>query len=760
MKNNSPEPEHLAQAIALFNAGNAAARTQNWDGALAGFEAALALAPSLEQALLGRARALVRLGQWMPAREAFASLLRTYPQQFSGWLEAGHLCRQMGELKQAAGAYQRAIDARPERYEAPLAMARVLHQLDQKELASQAFAQAMTNANANANASANAAGPAALQAEVAHRMGQYLLELGDNLGAAQVLRLALQAQRPQSPRDGPKLVPADAVPADVNRMAEVQMDLGEALLRLGQQPAAMQVLTEASAATEESTLARLGALSFRHNLWQEALMVLRKCVQLYPQSPNARWNLAHLLAESWQMDEAEQVLQEAEKLAPMPGAKSMRASIAGRQGDADTALRLYQELAAESGEQGQFASSSAMSSLYSDQLSAQAVADLHVQLFAPLGQGARSVQSFVRAPLAGRRIRLGLVSADFHHQHPVNIFMQPVLRELDRSRFELFVYFTGVSYDDQTRLAQQRVEHWVEATMMNDTQLAKRMDADAIDLLLDLAGHTGQQRMSLFGKRAAPVQATYLGYPGSTGVPNMDWVLGDAVVTPEGFERLCSERIARLPGTVFCFAPEVDYPYPAFPAQVADRPLVFGSFNNVPKLTPRTLALWAQILKAVPGSRLLLKAPSFSDGGAVRLFGERLHKLGVDLARVEFRGPTGLTDMMAEYADVDIALDPVPYNGGTTSLQAMWMGVPVVTQRGHHFVSRMGASFMTAAGLPEWVAEDDAGYVRVAVQMAQDRDALLALKRGLRERLHACRGWDAVAHTRAMEKAFEKMVAA
>jgi predicted O-linked N-acetylglucosamine transferase (SPINDLY family) len=186
--------------------------------------------------------------------------------------------------------------------------------------------------------------------------------------------------------------------------------------------------------------------------------------------------------------------------------------------------------------------------------------------------------------------------------------------------------------------------------------------------------------------------------------------------------------------------------------------LTFGSFNNVPKLTPRTLRLWAQILKAVPGSRLLLKAPSFSDGGAVRLFGERLQKLGVDLTRVEFRGPTGLTDMMAEYADVDIALDPVPYNGGTTSLQAMWMGVPVVTQRGHNFVSRMGASFMTAAGLPEWVAEDDEGYVRVALQMAQDRQALLALKHGLRDRLKTRRGWDVVAHTRAMEAAFVEMV--
>jgi protein O-GlcNAc transferase len=751
-KKSEKKPVEQADVTSRFNAGNAAWRAQDWTGALSEYEGALAVEPTFELALLGRARALVRLGQWMPAREAFASLLRAHPQQFSGWLEAGHLCRQMGELQQAAAAYQRAMEAAPERYEAALAMARVLHQLDQKPLASQAFEQAMTLATAQASG----AGPVSLPADVAHRMGQYLLELGDNSAAMQVLHLALQGLLGQA-QDQIK-AGGDTLPLVVNQMADVQIDLGEALLRLGQQPAGLQVLTEAFSATEEATLTRLGAMSFRHNLWQEALMVLRKCVDLYPQSATARWNLAHLLAECWQMDEAEQVLQEAEVLGPMPGAKSMRASIVGRQGDADTALRLYRELAAESGEQGKFASSSAMSSLYSDQMTAQEVADLHRELFAPLGQGARARESFVRPPLSGRRIKLGLVSADFHHQHPVNIFMQPVLREIDRSRFEVFLYFTGVSYDEQTRLAQQRVEHWVESTTLNDTQLAKRIDADGIDLLLDLAGHTGQQRMSLFGKRAAPVQATYLGYPGSTGVPNMDWVLGDEVVTPVGSESLCSERIARLPGTVFCFAPEVEYPYPAFADEVAKRPLTFGSFNNVPKLTPRTLALWAQILQAVPGSRLLLKAPSFSDSGAVRLFGERLQKLGVDLARVEFRGPTGLTDMMAEYANMDIALDPVPYNGGTTSLQAMWMGVPVVTQRGHNFVSRMGASFMTAAGLPEWVAEDDEGYVRVAVQMAQDRQALLDLKRGLRDRLKTRRGWDVVAHTRAMEAAFDEMV--
>jgi predicted O-linked N-acetylglucosamine transferase (SPINDLY family) len=169
------------------------------------------------------------------------------------------------------------------------------------------------------------------------------------------------------------------------------------------------------------------------------------------------------------------------------------------------------------------------------------------------------------------------------------------------------------------------------------------------------------------------------------------------------------------------------------------------------------LALWAQILQAVPGSRLLLKAPSFSDGGAVRLFGERLQHLGVDLGRVEFRGPTGLTDMMAEYADVDIALDPVPYNGGTTTLQAMWMGVPVVVKAGGNFVSRMGASFMTAAGLPEWVAADDDAYVAIAQRMAADRAALLQLKQGLRQRLQAAPAWDVEAYTRDFERALRAM---
>ena len=742
-------PSLTAAAAQSFNAANAAHRGGRWQEALADFEAALGHDASLAQAHLGRARCLVQLGQTLAAREAFAACLRMEPRNFSAWLEAGHLCRQMGELQQAAGAYQRAIDAAPERFEAYLSMARVLPLLGQAELADQAFAQALQRLSH----SEPAAERARKLADAAQRMGQYRLEQGDASGAVRALESGLQAL---AARDSQSQVQGEGAERQELR-ASLRIDLGDALWRLGQRDPAMAALTAASVATEETTLARLGALSFRLNLWQEAIAVLRRNVELHPSSANALWNLAHLLAECWKMEEAEQVLAQAEALAPMPGAQSMRASMAGRRGDADTALAIYRELTAAPGGQ-QFASSAAMSSLYSDRLTAQEVAQLHRSLFAPLGVGARSRESFVREPLDGRRLRLGVVTADFHHQHPVNIFMQPVLREIDRSRFEVFVYFTGVSYDEQTRLAQRRVEHWEEVTSLNDVQLAKRIDADRIDVLLDLAGHTGQQRMSLFGKRAAPVQATYLGYPGSTGVPNMDWMIGDERVTPEADDALCSERVARLSGVVFCFAPETDYPEPDWSEpKFLQRPLTFGSFNNVPKLTPRTLSLWARVLQAVPDSRLVLKAPSFGDATAVAAFSERLMALGVDLGRVEFRGPVGLDLMMAEYADIDIALDSVPYNGGTTSLQALWMGVPVVTLHGAHFVSRMGASFMTAAGLPAWVADSDAAYVSIAASMARDRAALLALKRGLRQRLKAHPAWDPAAHTRQMEQAIEQM---
>jgi predicted O-linked N-acetylglucosamine transferase (SPINDLY family)/predicted negative regulator of RcsB-dependent stress response len=544
---------------------------------------------------------------------------------------------------------------------------------------------------------------------------------------------------------------------DVNTTEALQIDLGDVLMRLGLKDDAHRAFERASAATSEEVLTRLAMQSFHHNFWQEAQDVLKRVVSLHPNSATAYWNLAHSYVESWKMDEALQMLAQAEALAPQPGAKSMRASIAGRLGDADKTMALYRELAEEEGPESAMRSSAAMSSLYSDTLTAQEVSHLHKSLFAGLAQGAKPANQFENIRDPGKRIKLGLLSADFHHQHPVNIFMQPVLARLDKSQFEVTLYNVGFAHDEQTQQARARVDHWVHATTWSHLKLAQRIRDDGIDLLIDLSGHTSHNRLVMLSQRVAPVQVSFLGYPGSTGVPNIDWLVADSVVVPQAHDALCTERVYRLPHTVFCYAPEVDYPYPEYQQDTARRPLTFGSFNNVPKLTPHTIALWSQVLARVHGSRLILKAPSFGDESAVKIFRERFEKMGVEPSRLEFRGPVGLTDMMAEYADVDIALDPVPYNGGTTTLQALWMGVPVLVKEGHNFVSRMGASFMRAAGLPEWVVSSDQAYVETAALMAHDRQALLKLKASLRLRLQAAPAWDIDLYTKDLSTALRAM---
>jgi protein O-GlcNAc transferase len=716
-----------------FNEGNALFRQAQWEAAEACYLACLELTPHLEAALLQLARCAVNQHQYKTARERFTGLLKLNPQQYSAWLEAGHLCRKQGVLEQAARSYQQALSVAPNRFEAAIALTRVLEELGNFNDATVVFERCMA-------VTAPDKPPMLL-----HLLGRYRLERGDLPRALDALHMAQLCAL----KTGATL--------DAEAQAELQTDQISVLLRLGLTDQALHVLTQAIQATAEPTLVRLSEALFSQNLWQEATQVLERNADLHPDSSLAHWNLAYLYCETWRMEEGLAALAKAQALAPQSGARSLQASVAGRTGDIDTALAIYQTLAFEESWNGKSRSSAAMTSLYSDQLTPQAVSDLHRELFAPLGQGARPRQSFTPQRDGQRRLKLGLVSADFHHQHPVNIFMQPVLARLDPKAFDVTVYFNGNSHDEQTELVKRRVHHWHEVAAFSDEKLARLIGQDEIDILIDLSGHTSHHRAPVFAQRAAPVQASFLGYPGSTGLPNMDWILTDPIVAPEGCESLFSEQVMRLPNTVFCFSPEAHYPTPNYTQAHAQRPLTFGSFNNVPKLTLRTIKLWAEILKQVPQSRLLLKAPSFGDARAVQAFTERFAAQGIGAERLLFRGPVGLSLMMDEYADVDIALDPVPYNGGTTTLQALWMGVPVVVQTGHSFVARMGASFMCAAGLSDWVANDDEGYVQVAVKMAKNRQALLTLKQGLRSRLQSQPAWDIDQYTQDFDAALRKM---
>lgn len=534
------------------------------------------------------------------------------------------------------------------------------------------------------------------------------------------------------------------------------MYLGEALLRVGNVAAAESAFTRASLSSNPDFLQTLAARVYANNYWPEAIGILRKLLDLRPSSVPALTLLAKVHWEVYELSQAQEVCRRILSLEPgNQDAILMLAALPGRMGDAHAHLAAVQAEYATGDPQSRLASSIAMASLYHDELSAAEVAALHRRLCAPIAAANPPRTGFANERSTARRLRVGYVSGDFHRQHPVNLFMLPVLMRHDHDAFEICVYHTGTMHDQYTRRARESADCWLEAGTRDDEALQAAIIGDGVDILIDLAGHTSTHRLGVFAKRAAPVQATFLGYPHSTGLPTIDWVIGDAVVSPAEHADLFSEGIAQLPGSVFCWAPVDDYPLPT--ARPNDAPVVFTSFNNAMKLSPRSIALWAQVLKALPESKLLLKAPSFRDDAVRKRFADLFADTGIAGNRLEFRGPTGLADMMQEYGDADIALDPTPYNGGTTTLQALWMGVPVITLAGGNFVSRMGASFLRSLGRPEWVAADEEDYVAKACALAASVADVRLRRAELRAALLASSVCDIDAYTRHFETLLRRM---
>jgi predicted O-linked N-acetylglucosamine transferase (SPINDLY family) len=358
---------------------------------------------------------------------------------------------------------------------------------------------------------------------------------------------------------------------------------------------------------------------------------------------------------------------------------------------------------------------------------------------------------------AERRLRVGYVSADFR-RHSVAYFIEPVLGAHDRERFEVYGYCNHALEDEVTARLRARADGWVNCVRLSDEELAQRIRADRIDILVDLTGHTAGNRLLMFARKPAPVQVTYLGYPTSTGLSAIDYRLTDWEVDPPGYEAYNAERPVRLEHSYYCYRPlETSPPVSALPARQAGH-ITFASFNNFAKASPATQELWARVLEAVPGSRLLLKAKSLEDAGVRASVLERLTRLGVEPARVELRGWEGeVGGQLVLYGRVDIGLDTHPYNGGTTTCEALWMGVPVVTLAGDTHASRMGASLLKVAGLSQLVARSAEQYVRIAQELAQDLDALERLRSGMRERLRGSALLDEHGFTRRLEAAYRQM---
>jgi predicted O-linked N-acetylglucosamine transferase (SPINDLY family) len=367
---------------------------------------------------------------------------------------------------------------------------------------------------------------------------------------------------------------------------------------------------------------------------------------------------------------------------------------------------------------------------------------------------AKQIRPHTNTPDPDRRLKVGYVSPDLYN-HAIMKFIPPVVDHHDRSRFEVFVYSVGTKLDAMTEQLRGTVENYVSIQGLY-ADLAERIRADGIDILVDLAGHTMGPAYLAFALKPAPVQISWIGALSTTGMATMDYFLGDAHVPSPGTEHLFTENVYRLPGSLCCYRPNANIP--VAPSPCLQRGYVtFGSFNRHGKITRGVVKLWSAILHLAPGSRLLMKYHNMDqDAVQGKLRGWFLED-GIPRERLMFEGADPPLEYLNAFGGIDIALDPFPYNGGSTTLDTLWMGVPVVTLAGRLAVQCCGASMLSTVGLNDLIAYTPEDYLKAALFLAETVPKMPDLRPNVRQALLSSPLMDEVGHVRSVEAAYREM---
>ena len=568
--------------------------------------------------------------------------------------------------------------------------------------------------------------------------------------------------------------------------------LGAMLCSLGRGQEAVQAYKMAAVLSPQDAEVQnnMGATYWDLGLWSEAETCHRRALALKPDYAEAHFNLANALKAQGRRTEEEASLRDALRfnstyaeaydnlgVLMMERGELTAAEVAHRRAIAinPNLVKARNNLGVALKEQGRFAEAEA-SYRVALRLDPSFVAASSNLLFAMncgddyaqadcLRQArqygalvARLAQPFThwKCESQPQRLRVGLVSGDFRN-HPVGYFLESLLTHLDTTRIEIVAYSTQPTRDELTARIEKHVSAWKPLSVRSDAAAAHAIVDDGIHILIDLAGHTGNNRLPVFAWKPAPVQATWMGYFATTGLAAIDYVLGDPYVMPIGEENHFVEKVWRLPENYLCFTPpDVAVDCGPLPALEANG-VTFGCFNNLTKMNDAVVALWSKVLRAVPNSRLLLKTKQLGEANVAKLTCERFAAHGVGHERLALEGAAPRVELLASYRRVDIALDPFPYPGGTTSAEALWMGVPAITRRGDRFLSHLGESIAHNAGLADWIADDDGDYVAKAVSHAANLDKLAALRAGLRSRMSTSPLCDAARFARHFETALWDM---
>lgn len=652
----------------------------------------------MSEAALQRALDLHRSGELEPAWQLYEELLRRNPAHADAWHLSGLIAAQRGDPAEGRRRIEQAIRLDPGRAGFFVNLARLLQQLNLADQAIAAYDRALV------------LDPR--QAEVLAELARLLVARGALEPAIQLGQraLALQPER-----------------------RDLGLELAANLLAAQRFDAALAALQEILRRNPDDAdvIAATGQVMIRQQRFEEAIARYQAALALRSDCTLAEDGLIAVYTRLARTDQALAVIDR--KLARRPddsGARSQRLFLLNYRADLEAT-----EVAAAHREWGR---------------------RLLAQLAAPTPQK----QLCRPAGKPPRKLRIAYVSADFK-RHSVAYFIEPVLAGHDRSAYEVFCYSSTHGADDVSQRLAGLADAWRNVVDWNDTAVFELIVNDRIDILVDLSGHTADHRLGVFARRAAPVQITWLGYPHSTGLPTMDFRICDAISDPPGSaDALASERLLRLPGGFLCYRP----PDAAagddagfVPPSARGRPFTFGSFNHVAKLSREVIACWARLLRELPEAQLLLKAHGIGAPSTAARLQATFAEAGIAPQRLRLAGATADHGAhLAAYRQIDIALDPFPYNGTTTTFDALWMGVPVIALAGDRHAARVGASLLSTIGHPELVARDSDHYLAIAQALASDPARLAQLHRQLRSELKASPLMDEAGFVRRLEAAYRE----
>lgn len=488
--------------------------------------------------------------------------------------------------------------------------------------------------------------------------------------------------------------------------------------------------------------------------WPAAAQVMNAIISIWPQKAEMRSDLGMVYQAMGRMQDAIAAYESALKINPrlISTLNSLGSAYLG-QGDFEQAERCYRQCLAARPADLRARSNLLMLLNYLPGADAAKVYEEHLEWGRVAEARIPRLESVEPATDPQRRLRVAYLSSDFR-EHSVASFIELVLKHHDRNRYEVCCYSDLPTPDETTRRIRATVDVWRDIDKLSDAETARLIREDRIDILVDLAGHTGNNRLGIFAAKPAPVQMTWMGYPNTTGLTTIDYRITDGVADPGGEEVYYSEKLLRLDGCFLCFQPHPDAPEVAPLPALENGHVTFGSFNNFSKINPGVLHLWAEVLKQVPGSRLLLKCPALTDTDVRDRASAALQSLGIGAERLDLLGHTRTRqEHLALYGGVDIALDTFPYNGTTTTCEALWMGVPVLSLVGKHHAGRVGASLLTAADLAGWLADTPESLVAIARAVATDVAGLARLRGSLRGQLSDSSLCDAIGFVRHLENA-------